>query len=295
MKNKRFDDILNECLDRLLMEGQTVEQCLDSYPEEADKLKPLLQVAMATRRASALQPSPDFRTRARYQFHSALRDMEAKRSRSFFGWLPQWATVVTTVLVCLLVVGGGTVFAAGNSMPDEPLYPMKLATERVQLILTPSGIGKAELYAKLADRRVAEIERMVSKNKPEQVERTAQRLNTCLMMVASLLSVQGAGEEKVMLAPAPRAPAAVEMTPEETVLEEPTPEEEDLVGKGGRGDREKVQKLTKLRKIVARHAVDHPAALRAMLGKAPESARPALLRAIAISEAGYEKALRALD
>ena len=72
-------------------------------------------------------------------------------------------------------------------------------------------------------------------------------------------------------------------------------EEEDLVGKGGRGDREKVQKLTKLRKIVARHAVDHPAALRAMLGKAPESARPALLRAIAISEAGYEKALRALD
>jgi len=100
MKNKRFDDILNECLDRLLMEGQTVEQCLDSYPEEADKLKPLLQVAMATRRASALYPSPDFRTRARYQFHSALRDMEAKRSRSFFGWLPQWATVVTTVFVC---------------------------------------------------------------------------------------------------------------------------------------------------------------------------------------------------
>jgi len=292
MKNKRFDDILNECLDRLLMEGQTVEQCLDSYPEEADKLKPLLQVAMATRRASALQPSLDFRTRARYQFHSALRDMEAKRSRSFFGWLPQWATVVTTVLVCLLVVGGGTVFAAGNSMPDEPLYPMKLATERVQLILTPSGIGKAELYAKLADRRVAEIERMVSKNKPEQVERTAQRLNTCLMMVASLLSVQGAGEEKVMLAPAPRAPAAVEMTPEETVPEESVPEARTW-GKGGGSER--TARLAKFRRKMLRSATDHPAALRAMLRKAPESARPALLRAIAISEAGYEKALRALD
>ena len=213
MKNKKFDDILNKCLDRLLVEGQTVEQCLASYPEEADKLKPLLQVAVATRKASTIQPRSDFRARARYQFNSALREVEAKRGHSFFGWLPQWATVVTTVFVCLLVVGGGTVFAAGNSMPDEPLYPVKLVTERVQLTLTPSGIGKAELYAKLADRRIAEIERMVGKNKPEQVERTAQRLNTCLMMVASLLSVQGAEDGKVMLAPPPRAPAAPASAP----------------------------------------------------------------------------------
>ena len=286
MKNKRFDDILNECLDRLLVEGQTVEQCLASYPEEADKLKPLLQVAVATRKASTIQPNPDFRARARYQFHSALRDMEAKRGRSFFGWLPQWATVVTTVLVCLLVAGGGTAFAAGNSMPDEPLYPVKLATEQVQLTLTPSGIGKAELYAKLADRRVAEIERMVGKNKPEQVERTAQRLNTCLMMVASLLSVQGA-EEEVMLAPAPRAPAAVEMVPEESAPEART--------RGEGGGSKRIAKLAQLRNKMSRSATDHPAALRAMLRKAPESARPALLQAIAISEAGYEKALGALD
>jgi len=286
MRNKRFDDILNECLDRLLMKGQTVEQCLDSYPEEADKLKPLLQVAMATRRASALQPSPDFRTRARYQFHSALRDMEAKRSRPFFGWLPQWATVATTVFVCLLVAGGGTVFAAGNSMPDEPLYPMKLATERVRLTLTPSGIGKAELYAELADRRIAEIERMVGKNKPEQVERTAQRLNTCLMMVASLLSVQEAGGEEVALAPAPRTPAL------ETVPEESAPEARTR-GEGGGSKR--IAKQEEFRRKMLRSAADHPAALRAMLRNAPESAKPALLRAIAISEAGYEKALRALD
>ena len=97
-----------------------------------------------------------------------------------------------------------------------------------------------------------------------------------------------------MLAPAPRAPA-VETVPEKPMLEETTPEEEDLVGKWGGGDREKVQKLAKLRKIVVRHAVDHPAALRAMLRKAPESAKPALRKAIAISEAGYEKALRAMD
>ena len=273
-KSKEFDDILNECLDRLLIKSETVEQCLASYPEQADELKPLLEIAVATKRAATIQPRPEFRAKARYQFHSALQDMKSKRSRPFFSWLPQWATAVAIILA-LLLVGGGTVAAAGNSMPDEPLYPVKLATEQVRLTLTLSDMGKAELYAKLADKRVAEIVRMVNKNKPEQVERTAQRLNICLAMVASLALVQR-GEEEVVLAPAPAA-----------LPEEPAPEE--------RGSPKRANNLAKLRRTVAFYAVDHPATLRDILTKAPESAKPALLRAIAMSEAGYQKALRALD
>ena len=273
-KSKEFDDILNECLDRLLIKSETVEQCLASYPEQADELKPLLEIAVATKRAATIQPRPEFRAKARYQFHSTLQDMESKRSRPFFSWLPQWATAVAIVLA-LLLVGGGTVAAAGNSMPDEPLYPVKLATEQVRLTLTLSDIGKAELYAKLADKRVAEIVRMASEDKPAQVERTAQRLNTCLAMVASLALVQR-GEEAVMLAPAPRA-----LAPEEQALDK------------GNG-RKRASTLAKLRRTVAFYAVDHPATLRDILTKAPKSAKPALLRAIAMSEAGYQKALRAL-
>ena len=68
-KSRAFDDILNECLDRLLFEGDTVEQCLASYPEQADELKPLLQIAVATKRTSNIQPGAEFRARARYQLH----------------------------------------------------------------------------------------------------------------------------------------------------------------------------------------------------------------------------------
>ncbi len=275
-KSKEFDDILNECLDRLLIKSETVEQCLASYPGQADELKPLLQVAMATKQASAIQPRPDFRARARYQFRSALQEMEGKRSRPLFSWLPQWATVVTIALVFLLVAGGGTVAAAGNSMPDNPLYPVKLATEQVRLTLTFSDMGKAELYAKLADKRVAEIVRMVNKDKPKQVERAAQRLNTYLAMVASLALAQR-GEEAVMLAPAPQAPVPGERAREE------------------RGGSQRAKNLAKLRTTVSHYAANHPAALRAVLRKAPESAKPALLRAIAESEAGYQKALEALE
>jgi len=47
--------------------------------------------------------------------------------------------------------------------------------------------------------------------------------------------------------------------------------------------------------MVAHYAVNNPAALRAVLETAPESTRPALRRAIAVSVAGYGKALKTLD
>jgi len=116
-KRKEFNNILDECLERVLTEGEAIEQCLASYPELAAELEPLLQTALATRNASAVSPHPEFRDRARYQFRAALQEMEVKRSRRFFSWQPRWATAVIVVLV-LLLAGGGTVTAAGNSMPD---------------------------------------------------------------------------------------------------------------------------------------------------------------------------------
>jgi len=274
-KSRKFNNILDECLERLLVNDETVEQCLRSYPEQADELEPLLQTALATKKVSAIQPRPEFRAEARYQFRSALQAVEPKRRLPFFGWQPQWATVVAVVLV-LLLAGGSTVAAAGNSMPDNPLYPVKLATEQARLTLTPSSLGKAELYAKLADKRVAEIVHMANKGKPEQVERVTQQLNSYLTRVAVLATAQKK-EAGVLLAPPPSAPAPSEQT------------------RRGQDEGIKVDKRAKLKVTLGRYAINHPARLRAALEKAPESAKPALLKAIAISKAGYEKALKGLD
>ncbi len=272
-KNKEFDNVLDECLERLLVKGETIEQCLQNYPEQAAELEPLLQTAMAAKEASAVQPRPEFRAEARYQFHSALSEVASQKSRSFFGWFPRWATVGTLVLGFMLM-GSGTVAAAGYSMPDNPLYPVKLATEEVQLTLTPSDLGKAQLYAKLADKRVVEIIYMANKGDAQRIEVTTRRLDERLVMLASLASVtKERGAPKVL------APSST--PPEEAAVDSSTP-----TGANNRAN---------LRRSVARHATDHPAALRAVLQKAPESAKPALRRAIAVSEAGYERALEALD
>ena len=363
-KSKEFDNILEECLERVLTGGETVEQCLASYPEQAAELEPLLQTALLAKGAVDIKPRPEFRARARYQFQSELREMELRRERRFFGWQPRWATVVIAVVV-LLVASSSTVMAASNSMPDEPLYPVKLATEAVRVALTPSDLGKAELYVKLADKRVAEIARMADKGKAEQVEKTAERFNAHLIAMASLAaprgqevvpqdrgpatfeapapeattrevapepeiptprpaaeeapppavveappqaaerapqpSVEKAPQPSVEKAPPPaveRAPRpAVEEAPVRAPREAPEPPGTARGGRGGGGDvREEteIDRKADLREQVSRRAADNIEALRAALERAPESARPALRKAIADAVRSYEQALRAL-
>jgi hypothetical protein len=57
----------------------------------------------------------------------------------------------------------------------------------------------------------------------------------------------------------------------------------------------KPEKEQKLKTLLAAYAVKHPAQLRTALEKVPEPARQDILRAIAITAAGYEKALRSIE
>src|SRR3989338_4531943 len=212
-----LDNILNECLERLLS-GETMEQCLSRFPEHANELKPLLETALSVKKATMIQPRPEFRENARLQFQSALNRIEHKPRRSFLNWLqqPQWATAMTAVLILLLA--GGTAAAANGSMPDEPLYPVKLTVERIRLSLTSSALGKAELYTSLVERRMTEIASMTNKNKPEKIEQVVQLLDTSLTQISALSSAQG-NDAKVMsparetTTPAPAMATAPAATP----------------------------------------------------------------------------------
>ncbi len=268
-KGRESDNILDECLERLLVKGETIEECLASYPQQADELKPLLQTALAAKKAVAIQPRPEFRAKARYQFRSALQEVESKRGRPFFGWQRRWVTAVTMVLI-LLLVGSGTVATASNSMPDEPLYQVKLITEQARLTLTPSALGKAELSARLADKRVTEIIYVANKGDPERVELVTQHLHNRLAMIERLVAAQ-------------REEGSVLMAPREGMKDDTRVYQQI---NGGRA---------RLRMMLARAAVNNPDALRAILKTAPESAKPALRQAIMVAVASYERALEAVE
>jgi len=302
-------------LERLLVKGESLEQCLERYPGQAAELKPLLETALAAREASAIQPRPDFRARARYQFRSALKETAAGKSRSSWGWFPRWATVVAIVLV-LVLAGGGTVFAADSSMPDSSLYSVKLATEQVRLTLTPSQMGKARLCAELADRRVTEIAYMANKGDVQQVELITQRLDEKLDLLVVLIEGRGgvslpgilpaaSPPEEAGLTPAPTTTSpTTEYTPPVPTTTPPPSDEEPMPpvaitgpGKdwGGRDDTAQNGNQAQLRNTLVTDAASNRAVLRAALDEVPESAREALRRALAVSEDGYEEALDALE
>lgn len=358
-KPREFENILDECLQRLV-QGESIEACIAPYPEHASELEPLLRTALETLRAADIKPRPEFRQQAGYEFQKAISEMPVKESRGFLGVFKPWLVTVI-VIVVVLAAGSGTVAAAASSLPDSPLYSVKLATESVRLALTPSALGKAELHAKFADERVEEILLMADKGKSDLVEETTDRLNEQLIAVANL-DVSGGAEEavldsaalenarisegaeaapKALLAPSPTTPptTTVPTTTPTTTIAAPTPTatpaptavpmpEEDIPPPGttvapapqvelpavatsppaepeiearykekfGLGGADhKPGKQQKLKQDLAEQALKNLQALWEKWEKAPDSLKPALMRAIEIAEEAYEQALKALE
>ena len=188
-KEKEFNDILDECLDRLMFQGDTLESCLVDYPQYADELKPLLEASLITSQISSLEPDLEFKTKARNKFFEVLRETEEKRNRSLFGfgWQPRWVSAIA-VIVVLLAATGGTAAASMSSMPNDFLYSVKRATEQVQLAFTFTNLGKAEAYARMADRRVEEIIYMANENDIDEIAVLATSLDSDLNNIAEYSS-----------------------------------------------------------------------------------------------------------
>lgn len=174
MDNK-LDDVLEECINSIKTGKATIDDCLGCYPDMRGELEPLLRTAVLLQQAPKPVLSSSFRISARQHLLSAV---EAKRSEQgllkpsqmsgFSKGLFRWASLktaafrVAVVSLVILLLGGGTVAASANSMPNSPLYPLKLAVEEGQIIFAFSNRSKAELHIKFAKRRLGETQAMIS-------------------------------------------------------------------------------------------------------------------------------------
>jgi hypothetical protein len=176
---EKIESIFNDCFERLLM-GESLESCLYRYPEHAEELDIMLRTAFDIKhKAYPIQPRPEFKYWARVrlggvQDYMARHPVESKPS--VFHWRRSWAIALSAILVFLLVTGG-TAAASSEAMPDQPLYNVKLALEQTQVALTFSNTDKAELHARLAEKRAQEIANMASQGKTDKVILTTARMN----------------------------------------------------------------------------------------------------------------------
>jgi len=331
--NKQFSNILNDCLERLITGQETVEQCLQRYPEYIDELEPLLRTAALMNKAIDVKPSDDFRARARYQMQ--LKMAEIKASHRVTHVVPRWAIAVCTVML-VFVLGSGTILASAGSMPGSPLYAVKLAAENVQVKLAWSQDKKTELYVAMADERVTEMTWMVNNNKTQGLEVAAQRLDsyynkigilplaentetafssasqaaapafttaiattTPLALSAPTITLaSGATDKNDVTTPAPVTiitPIAV--APTVTVIEVPAAGQREDNVITITGNQFNTSNNSKLMNILIYNAITQPEKIQQLLDsdKVPESVKPTLRRALAASKIGYQNAINNLN
>ncbi|HEU4327703.1 MAG TPA: DUF5667 domain-containing protein [Roseiflexaceae bacterium] len=168
---------------------------LQPSPEEAPELS-AEERALAQRLADLrdMRPSETYRRRAAALLQERIAAesgpalaptrvaLPRRRTRSPRGWavMAMRLTLVGAALVLSLL---GVGYVAAQSLPGEALYPVKRQLEEAQVTLS-SPASQDELRLRLADRRLAELQRLVERAAPsDQIARAAAEYRSALAQI----------------------------------------------------------------------------------------------------------------
>jgi hypothetical protein len=193
--SRNFEERLNECLEALSSGQRTLEECLAMYPDDAQRLEPMLRTAMLLSSVLAAQPRREFATSARERFlkvtgsrlqeslsfeprpsfvmaarqrflAAAQRMMEERKPAR---WQPafrvaQFASAAAVVV--MMGFGGFAVTTSANALPGDWQYQVKRTVEDVRYTLTFGDGGRKHLDIEFAQERLSELEKLVDKGRP---------------------------------------------------------------------------------------------------------------------------------
>lgn len=156
MKEK-FEDILDKATRHLGSESD-LEDFLKRYPEARKELLPLLEAAKKLSEIQAPTLSAESREELRRKLLAVTFKEVPRRWRGASA--PKWARRVALSFSAVLLLGTG-VAAASRSLPNDLLYPVKHAGERVRLAVSTNKETRARLQLIYAERRLEESRAVV--------------------------------------------------------------------------------------------------------------------------------------
>jgi hypothetical protein len=175
MTERALEQLLERCLQEVARAGDA-EAVLRRYPQQADRLRPLLDVALATSRyyGDVPQPHGELAAGRVRLLDAAAQQREGARATTTptrKEKKPKMKLLLATRLISAILaavigttaVGGGLTWAASDSLPGEVLYPVKLTGEDLRLSFASTPEGQVELALQFADERVAEVEALVER------------------------------------------------------------------------------------------------------------------------------------
>jgi len=186
----KIEEAFNQCFERLSA-GESLDSCLRDYEEYRVELDLMLRTAYdVKRRAYPVQPRPEFKYWARVRLQGVqdyARRQPVQHKPVAFD-LRRTMAISMAALLVFVIASSGTVAASSGSLPDEPLYGVKLAVEQAQVTLTFSDVDKAEVYAHLAEKRAGEIVALASQGKTDKIVTTTAKMDYQLQQAEQLIS-----------------------------------------------------------------------------------------------------------
>jgi len=102
--------------------------------------------------------------------------------------------IIVAVVLAVSGLGGGTAYASQDSLPGDVLYPVKLGTEQVRLVLATNDAAQAELHLTFANSRVEEMTGLAERGRTESVDIAVSGYEGAIAMALEKLEdVRGEG------------------------------------------------------------------------------------------------------
>lgn len=306
----KIEEAFNDCFERLSA-GESLDSCLKDYAEYAFELDLMLRTTYdVKRRAYPIQPRPEFKYWAKVRLQG-VQDYVSRQPVQYksasFNWRRTMAISMAAMLV-FVIASSGTVAASSEALPDEPLYGVKLAVEQAQVNFAQSDVEKAEVYARLAEKRAGEIVAMARQGKTDKMATTTTRMDYQLAQAEHFISKyeeansDTSGEASAATtvpstafsAPAPAAVAPAEKNADTTVVPGGRQGNVTLPPKPLPPANRAAININRAKNTMNTSTAKSLAVLQNALEKAPESAKPALLEVIRRTKLANERAQQQL-
>lgn len=156
---------LANCLTALESGELSLDEYLERQPDQRAVLTELVPLAQQLRTAPAVTPSLDFRADARRRLIAHLPERRARRRIEWPAFSSRVWLRGLVALIIVVVLSSSVLVASAQALPNDPLYPLKLAVEQLQLTLSPDQLARSELNLNFAGERLAEVQRLIDRGR----------------------------------------------------------------------------------------------------------------------------------
>jgi hypothetical protein len=168
-----IEEVLSNSLETIINQDSTLENFVSNYPEHEKELVDLLSLAYALKALDQMSPRAMFVENAcqrlvsrlpdrNVAYHKQIRPIRRKRNikLNFRRRLNIFQVAILLVLM-LVVLTGGSAFAANSAVPGDIFYVVDLAFERFHLNFAFSNETAARIRLRIADERLDEAEKVL--------------------------------------------------------------------------------------------------------------------------------------